>query len=72
MTHTFTAVLTRDGKWFVAHCPELGVTSQGKTLDDSLANLKEAVTLFLHDEDISKIPGCDGRHPLVTSFEVSV
>jgi predicted RNase H-like HicB family nuclease len=43
----FTAVLTKEGKWYVAHCVELGVVSQGKTVEEAQANLKEAVELYL-------------------------
>jgi len=31
----------------VAHCVELGVVSQGKTIEEAKANLKEAVELYL-------------------------
>ena len=41
-----TAVITKEKKWYVAHCVELGVVSQGKTLSSAQANLKEAVELF--------------------------
>jgi predicted RNase H-like HicB family nuclease len=47
---TFTAVITREGKFFVSDCPELGVTSQGTTLDEAIENLKEAVRLYVKDE----------------------
>ncbi len=45
--HTFTAILEREGRWVVALCPELDVASQGPTVEKALANLKEAVQLFL-------------------------
>lgn len=51
MKYTFTAVIVQEGKFYVAHCPELGVSSQGLTLEEGLANLKEAVTLYLRDEE---------------------
>ncbi len=43
----FTGVVTREEKWFVAHCVELGVVSQGKTIEQAQVNLKEAVELYL-------------------------
>ena len=46
-TLNLTAVLEREGDGFVSLCPELDVASQGKTVEESLANLKEAVDLFL-------------------------
>ena len=47
MTYRFTAVITREGKFFVSDCPELGITSQGSTLEEALDNLKEAIHLYL-------------------------
>ncbi len=46
MSKTMTAVITKEGKWYVAHCLELGVVSQGKTIEDARKNLKEAVELY--------------------------
>ena len=44
---TFTAVLEKEGSEFVALCPELDVASQGSTVELAMANLREAVELFL-------------------------
>lgn len=43
----FTSKITKEEKWYVAQCLELGVASQGKTIEESKANLKEAVELYL-------------------------
>ncbi len=48
-THTFTAVLDREGELYVAECPEVGTVSQGGTIDEALANLKEATELYLEE-----------------------
>jgi predicted RNase H-like HicB family nuclease len=63
-TGTFTAVLHKEGDLYVADCPEVGTVSQGKTVDEAIANLKEATELYL--EEFS--PETSGR-PLVTVFE---
>jgi predicted RNase H-like HicB family nuclease len=42
-----TAVITREDPWFVANCIDLGVVSQGKTIEEAQANLREAVELYL-------------------------
>jgi len=47
MPKRFTAVITKEEKWYVAHCVELGVVSQGKTTEEAEANLQEAVALYL-------------------------
>ena len=48
-THTFTGVLRREGELYVAECPEVGTVSQGGTIDEALANLKEATELYLEE-----------------------
>lgn len=50
---SLTAVITKEGKWFVSFNPETGVASQGSTKKAALENLKEAVELFLEDDPIS-------------------
>src|SRR5436305_1126730 len=44
-----TAVIEPEGEWFVATCPELGVVSQGHTMDEAERMIKEAVDLLLED-----------------------
>jgi len=46
--HT-TAAITREGEWYVAHCLQPNVTSQGETIQESLANLREALELYFED-----------------------
>jgi predicted RNase H-like HicB family nuclease len=43
---SLTAAVQREGDLWLALCPELDVASQGDTLEDAKANLKEAVELF--------------------------
>ena len=62
-----SALVHKEGKWYVSLCPELDVASQGKTIEEAIRNLKEAVELYLEDEDIS-IPEST---PIITMFEVS-
>ena len=52
MEKKFSAILTKDGGWFVSYCPELGVASQGKTRKTALKNLREAVELYLECDPI--------------------
>lgn len=47
MSKELTAVITQEEKWYVAHCVELGVVSQGKTSEEAQANLKEAMELYV-------------------------
>ena len=63
-----TAVVTREGKWFVARCLEVEVASQGEAVESALANLGEALELKLEDEPEVTVPQ-DGL--LVTTVEVT-
>jgi predicted RNase H-like HicB family nuclease len=45
-TQTLTAVIHKEEDWFVAECPEIGTVSQGRSLEDAVANLKEATELY--------------------------
>ncbi len=45
MKHTFTATVWQEGDWFVAQCLEVDVASQGRTEEEALDNLREALEL---------------------------
>jgi len=64
----FSSVISKEGKWYVAHCPELEVVSQGKNIESALENLREAIELYLEDED-AKVPEAKYR-PMVTVVKV--
>ncbi len=55
MTFKFTAVITREGNFFVSECPELGITSQGLSPDKAIENIKEAIHLYLKDDHIPSL-----------------
>jgi len=42
-------------KYYVAECLDLPVVSQGKTLDEVVANIKEAIELHLEGEDLKEL-----------------
>ena len=46
MTRQLTAIIEREEDAYVALCPELDIASQGKTVAEARANLKEALELF--------------------------
>ncbi len=46
---TFTAVIHKDDDIYVADCPEVGTVSQGYTVEEAIANLKEATELYLEE-----------------------
>ena len=50
MHNEFTAIVERDGEWFIAYCPEVpGANGQGHSRDESLASLRDAIALILED-----------------------
>ena len=64
--HTFTAIIHREDDLYVAECPEVGTVSQGATLDEALANLKEATELYLEE-----FPAPETGRSLLTTFEAA-
>ncbi|MFH0701844.1 MAG: type II toxin-antitoxin system HicB family antitoxin [Candidatus Woesearchaeota archaeon] len=63
---TFTAIIQKEENCYVAKCPEVGTVSQGKTIEEALANLKEATELYLEE-----FPLKENFKPLLTTFEVA-
>ena len=46
MTFKGTIKIEQEEEWFVATCLENNIASQGKTIDEALLNLKEAISLY--------------------------
>ncbi len=63
---TFTAVIHKEEDLYVADCPEVGTVSQGHTIEEAIANLKEATELYLEE-----FPLQEGTKPLMTTFEAT-
>ena len=62
---TFTASISQEGEMFIAQCLEIDVASQGKSEDDAINNLKEALELYLE-------PPRPTVMPKLRKFEVSI
>jgi len=54
-TLTFSGVVWKEEELYVAWCPELDVASQGKRIEEALDNLREAIELYLEDEDVTSL-----------------
>ncbi|HNT88869.1 MAG TPA: type II toxin-antitoxin system HicB family antitoxin [Candidatus Hydrogenedentes bacterium] len=68
MTHkTFTAVLHKEDDLYVADCPEVGTVSQGYTVEEAIANLKEATEAYLME-----FPMPAASTAMMTTFEAVV
>ncbi len=64
---TLTAVIHQEDDLYVAECPEVGTVSQGYTIEEALANLREATELYLEEFPLERL-----SRPLLTVFEVAV
>lgn len=62
-----TAIVHQEDDLYVAQCPEVGTVSQGYTIEEAIANLKEATELYLEDFPLPKV-----TRPILTTFEVPV
>ncbi|NOX20461.1 MAG: type II toxin-antitoxin system HicB family antitoxin [Nitrospirae bacterium] len=58
MHNEFTAIIEKDGEWFIAYCPEIpGANGQGKTKEECLKSLSEAIKLILEDRRQDALKG---------------
>ena len=67
--YSLTAVVEKEGGGYVSLCPELDVASQGDTVEEATANLKEAVELFLECASPEEIRERMHSEVFVTRFE---
>lgn len=65
---SFTAIIKKGEKQFVALCPELDVVSQGYTIEEALANLKEATELYIEEMGIPE--EVLSKDTIIVNFEV--
>ena len=71
-THVFTAVIEREGDGYVALCPQLDIASQGETVAEARANLKEALELFLESASKAELSQRLRDEVYVTQLEIAV
>jgi len=60
-----TAIVQKEEDMYVATCPEVGTASQGESIEEALANLKEATELYLQE-----FPSKVKTRPILRTFEV--
>ena len=66
----FTAMIYREDDGYVALCPELDVASQGRSVEEASANLREAVELFLESASPAEIATRVHQEVYVAALEV--
>ena len=69
MRNEFTALVDRDGRWYIAYCPEIpGANGQGKTKAAALKSLASAINLILEDrrkDGLRGVPATARREKVV-------
>ena len=68
MSVKFTVVIQKEEDWYVAKCLENNVTSQGRTIEESIENLSEAISLYYEDNEIENI----SAPVFITTMEVAI
>jgi predicted RNase H-like HicB family nuclease len=56
MKKQFTATVWQEDKWFVARCNEFEIASQGKSTEEALSNLQEAIELHFEQPTATVFP----------------
>ena len=70
-----TAIVRKENPVYASWCPELDIASQGKTIETAIKNLKEAVQLYLEDEDVEipeELIKYPEEQPTLTCFDLGI
>jgi predicted RNase H-like HicB family nuclease len=68
MSYRITAVVQQEEDWYVSKCLENSVASQGKTVEDALSNLKEALELYYEDNVDKPLI----KQTFITTMEIAI
>jgi predicted RNase H-like HicB family nuclease len=68
MSVKVTVIIQKEDNWFVAKCVENNIASQGKTVEEAITNLTEALQLYFKD-DANII---EHSQTLVTTLEIPI
>ena len=72
MSKRLTAIIQAGPPGYVALCPEIDVASQGDTIEQAVANLREAIELFYECASPEEIAAREHGDLFITQLEVSV
>ena len=67
MSIKYNVMIQKDEEWYVAKCLDNNVASQGKTIEEALKNLREALELYIQNEEIVK-----PKETYLTTLEVAI
>ena len=69
MKHIIQFRIYKGEKYYIGEGIDLPVVTQGKTIDETAENIKEALTLYLEGEKLSEL-GLDDNPPVLVNFEI--
>jgi len=73
LTFKGTIKIELEEEWYVATCLENNIASQGKTIDEAMVNLKEAITLYYEDEDRKdELNSLQNEQVFITRLEMAI
>lgn len=67
MSIKYNVIIQKEENWYVAKCIDNNVASQGKTIEEAMQNLKEALELYMQNE-IPEKP----KEIFITTLEVAI
>jgi predicted RNase H-like HicB family nuclease len=72
MHKQLTAIIEREGDGYVSLCPEYDIASQGNTIEEARANLREALELFFETASPDEMRTRLREEVYVTQVEVAI
>ena len=67
MSIKYNVIIQKEENWYVAKCLDNNIASQGKTIEEAMKNLKEALELYMQNEEPVK-----PKELYITTLEVAV
>lgn len=67
MSIKYNVIIKKEENWYVAKCLDNNIASQGKTIEEAMENLKEALELYMQDEK-----PVQPKEIFITTLEVAV
>lgn len=67
MSIKYNVIIQKEENWYVAKCLDNNIASQGKTIEKAMENLKEALELYMQDEE-----PVEPKEIFITTLEVAI
>lgn len=67
MSIKYNVIIQKEDEWYVAKCIDNNIASQGKTIEEAIKNLKEALELYTQTENPEQ-----PKEVFVTTLEVAI